>query len=196
MTKLPRIVTNAEFEQLLKTEDRIEVIAVAFADGRIEQLPDSYYKHYQRMKQAFAVLVDEPVRRRAFKKIEELLGLQYHQVQKLLEDVHELFPTLETSNREFERMIMVGQLERLIDKVENGFGPHGIGGDVHSKSLPALYKLLADLKDVRPKPDRIEYGDLSLPVPTFSTDINDMPGYASAEEPVWEVIPTEAKNTP
>lgn len=211
MTKLPKVLTEGEFDRLLTEGDRLEVIALALADNRIDRLPNNYYKHYERMKAAFTLLLDEPVERRAMQRIAELEGLQYHQVQKLVADVKELFPQLESASREFDRLVQITRIERLIEKIEFGVeklvtvGEDGeeldepktmlIGGDVHSKSLPPLYKLLNELKGTKPtEENRIPYDDLHLPVPTFSTDITDMPGFTQADEVEWSEVPAAAES--
>lgn len=198
MSKVPLLLEQKEFDVILKDGNRIEVIAIAYADGRLEQLPNNYYKHFLRMKKAFSILVEEPVRRRAMKRIEDALNLSYAEVQKLVSDVQLLFPQIEAANREFDRLIMIERIERLIDKIENGVDAlngsdqegedNRIGGDVHSSSLPKLYQLLAEIQGLKVKDaPLLPYNELKLPMPVFSTDINDMPG-AAAEETDFEEL--------
>lgn len=185
--RLPKLMTQGEFDQFLNTGDRIEVIIAAYHDMRIEQLPDNYYKYFQKLRLAYAIMLEEPVRRMARIRIQDATEMDYASVNRLIDDVQELFPKIEIANVEFERLMDINRIERLIDKIENGIGENGLGGDVHSSSLPRLYKLLFELKGTT-NHDAINLpADFQLPIPQYSTDVNDMPG-KSAEDITFEEI--------
>lgn len=199
-----QLMTLNEFDAFLKNGDRIEAIVVAFHDNRLNRLPDNYFKHWQKLKRVYSIMVEAPTTRIAKQKLRDTFNISYDQMTPLINEVQELFPRLEEANKEFDRLMEIDRLERLIYKIEYGVettvkvtneagedtGEEEtilIGGDVHSKSLPALKKLLLELKGLLSNEPTGPPADFTLPIPQFSTDINDLPQMVGEEVEYEEI---------
>lgn len=168
-------MTQAEFDGLLKSGDRLEKIIVAYNDGRIDQLCDRDFKYFAVLRTAFKICCKDPIYIRAKRKIGEVLGAQRNRVNIVMKDVKEVFVNVEETNLEFDRMMMVHRLQRLIAKLEKV--------DIDSNNLPHYYKLLAEIQGVKgKKDDGINLKDLVLPLPVFTTNISDIPRFGESVE--------------
>ena len=171
-------MTQAEFDDLLRSDDRLEKIIIAFSDGRLEELNDRDFKYFETLRTAFKILCKEPIYLRAKQKIGRLLGVHRPRVNMIVRDVKEVFANIEETNIEFDRQMLIHRLERLIKKIEKV--------DPDSKNLPAYYKLIAEIKGLTNHQSGLNMKDVILPQPIFTTNINEIPSFGEIAE--FEVV--------